>query len=65
MTAELDIHSDPDTNTVEITLDDYTNRSDTATRTRRYERTVDELNDEDTLNEIATEWVEQAENDEL
>lgn len=65
MHAELSLYSRPDTTTVEVTLDDYTNPSDLDTSTRRYERTVPVLEDIDTLNEIATEWVEKAEAGEL
>lgn len=64
-TADLDLHSDADTDTVEVVLDDYTEYGNPETRTRRYERTVPELEDETVLGEIATEWVEKAENGEF
>lgn len=65
LSADLNLRSKPDTDTVEIVLDDYTDRLDVETRTRRYELTVPEIEDIDALNQIASEWVEKAENNEL
>ncbi|MFA9517290.1 hypothetical protein ACERIT_08750 [Halopenitus sp. H-Gu1] len=65
MTADIDLHSAPDTDVVKVVIDDYTDRNDPETRTRRVERTVSKIEDVETLEEVATEWVEKARKNDL
>lgn len=64
-TADLDLFSELDTDVVEVVLDDYSDYSDHDTRTRRVELTVPKTQDVETLEKVATEWIEKARNNEL